>query len=94
MDDRQAEQLGRNEDDVVAALTHEGGGASAASDPLHRLFGEVVERERDHAFAAGRPAAAALDPTIMAEVADAAVGEKTHLLAAFSRGWNAANAES
>ncbi|WP_165692540.1 hypothetical protein [Mycolicibacterium conceptionense] len=58
MDDRQAEQLGRD------------------------------------AFASGRPAAAALDPTIMAEVADAAVGEKTHLLAAFSRGWNAANAES
>lgn len=58
VDDRQAEQLGRD------------------------------------AFAAGRPAAAALDPAIMAEVSDAAVGEKTHLLAAFSRGWNAANAES
>lgn len=52
---------------------------------------EALGRE---AFAAGRTAAVVLDPTMAAELADARVGEKTHLMEAFSRGWHAANAES
>ena len=46
------------------------------------------------AFAEGRGPALMLDPDMVAELRDAAVGEKTHLMEAFSRGWHAANLEA
>ena len=46
------------------------------------------------AFTEGRGPQAIWDPAIAAEMADAKVGEKTHILKAFSKGWNTANLEA
>lgn len=46
------------------------------------------------AFAEGRSAAVVTDPQMATELDGAAVGEKTHLMEAFSRGWHAANIEA
>ena len=46
------------------------------------------------AFTEGRGPQAFADPAIASEIADAKVGEKTHILKAWSKGWNAANIEA
>lgn len=51
----------------------------------------AAERGRD-AAREGRSPFPVADPAIAAEIAGAAVGEKTHLLVAWARGWDEANA--
>jgi hypothetical protein len=51
---------------------------------------DAEERGRA-AFRDGRPGTPLADPAMYAELKGARVGEKTHLMVAFSRGWHDEN---
>ena len=52
---------------------------------------EHAEELGRQAFRAGNACAPLSDPEMYAELQDAEVGEKTHLMRAFTRGWTAEN---
>lgn len=68
--------------DALAART-----ARQASEPMTEAQAEARGRL---AVSQGRGNFPLADEALAAELADAQVGEKTHLMAAFNRGWHAA----